>query len=430
MTTVKGNMTAESFPEWLTGDFLQSCLESDKENFGGITVTSHELEYAVAPGNNYGSNIIRANIRYKKPNEQTTEHSISLILKAPLSGDLVVVQKMGDVLHQLYRNEIKYYCEFISETYKLLKHDVVPKHYKSPNSLCLVMEDLSVSGFKMVDRRKLLDFDHCKLFTEASAKLHALGIAVHRSNPELIESFGTESVVVNEKLKTSMPNSLVCMAAYLEDKPDYKKQYQVIREASENDVFWTIYKNMLDDCKSKALRTITQDDPWCTNMMFRYDDSGRAAGIKILDFQCIKLNYPLLEFVMFLVSAANMEVREHRLNDLYKIYCDSLNGNLAELGCPEKLSIEELETEIAHLSPITLLWVCGLPITLTESAAEMEEYISFRFSFESVKDSRFYKTTYTGLYFDMYYPQILDVYDKLGIYDYISEKVREIKSKV
>ncbi|KAG8328362.1 hypothetical protein J6590_001028 [Homalodisca vitripennis] len=423
-------MAAVSFPEWLTGDFLQSCLESDKDNFGGITVTSHELECAVAPGNNYGSDIIRANIRYKKPNEHTTEHSISLILKAPLSGDSVVVQQLGDILKQVCLNEVKYYCEFISETYKLIKHDVVPKHYKSPNPLCLVMEDLSVSGFKMVDRRKLLDFYHCKLFTEASAKLHALGVAVHRSNPELIESFDTDSITVNEKFKVSMANSLLCMAAYLEDKPDYRKQFQVIIEASENDVFWTIYKNMLDDYKSKALRTLTQDDPWCTNMMFKYDNSGEPVGIKILDFQSVKLNYPLLEFVMFLTVSANMEVRENRLNDLYQMYCDLLNGNLAKLGCPEKLSIEELETEITHLSPLMFYWVCGLPLTLTDSAVDMEEYLTVRYSSESVKDSYFYRTAYTGLYFDMYYPQILDVYGKLGVYDYISEKVKEIKSKM
>uniref|UniRef100_A0A1B6FHP3 CHK kinase-like domain-containing protein n=1 Tax=Cuerna arida TaxID=1464854 RepID=A0A1B6FHP3_9HEMI len=423
-------MTEVSYPEWLTGDFLQSCLESDKENFDGITVTSHELEYAVAPGNNYGSHIIRANIQYKKPNEQTSEHSVSLILKAPLSEDSVIMQQLGDVIKKLYLNEIKYYCEFISETYKLIKHDVVPKHYKSPNPLCLVMEDLSVSGFKMVDRRRLLDFDHCKLFTEASAKLHALGIALHKTNPELIESFGTDSITVNEKLKVTMPNTLVCMAAYLEDKPDYKKQFHVIREASENDIFWTIYKNMLDDCKSKVLRTLIQDDPWCTNMMFRYDNSGRAEGIKILDFQTVKLNYSLLEFVMFLTAAANMDVRENKLNDLYQMYCDSLNGNLAELGCPEKLSIEEMETEITHLSPLMFYWVCGLPITLTDSAVDMEEYISVRYSSESVKDTSLYKTAYTGLYFDMYYPQILDVYEKLGVYDYISGKVKEIKSKM
>ncbi|XP_046671466.1 uncharacterized protein LOC124361460 [Homalodisca vitripennis] len=338
-----------------------------------------------------------------------------------------MAQRLGEVMKQLYLSEVKYYCEFISETYKLIKHDVVPKHYKSPNPLCLVMEDLSVSGFKMVDRRKLLDFDHCKLFTEASAKLHALGVAVHRSNPELIESFDTDSITVNEKFKVSMANSLLCMAAYLEDKPDYRKQFQVIIEASENDVFWTIYKNMLDDYKLKALRTLTQDDPWCTNMMFRYDNSGKPVGINILDFQCVKFNYPLLEFVMFLTTAPNMEVRENRLNDLYQIYCDSLNGNLAELGCSEKLSIEELKTEITHLSPLMLFWHCGLPMSLTESGVDMEEYLTVRYSSDSAKDSSFYKTAFTCFYFDIYFPQILDVYDKLGVYDYISEKVKEIK---
>ncbi|KAG8321651.1 uncharacterized protein LOC124359675 [Homalodisca vitripennis] len=416
-------MTTSSFPEWLTDDFFKTCLETDKENFDGITVTSHELESAVAPGNNYGSHIIRANVRYKKQNDDSTDHSTSLILKAPLSEDSAVAQQLGDSFKQLYLNEIKYYCEFISETYTLSKHDVVPKHYRSPIPLCLVMEDLIVSGFKMVDRHKLLDFDHCKLYTEASAKLHAFAMAVYKSNPELIEYFDMDRQSIDESYKVMIPNSLLCMATYLEDKPNYKKQYEVFKIASENDLFWIIYKEIMDACKTKSFKALIQDDPWCTNMMFRYNKAEKPVSVKIIDFQNIKLSSPFVEFVTFLSISANLEVRQTNLNDLYQIYCDSLNTNLTKLGCSERLSIEELKTEITYLHPITLFVICMLPIVLSDSVLNVEEFAGVKYTSESVKDSSFYKTFYTGSYFEMYYPQIFDVYEKQGFFDYMLGKL-------
>ncbi|XP_046682426.1 uncharacterized protein LOC124368925 [Homalodisca vitripennis] len=421
-------MATSNFPEWLTGDFLKSCLESDKENFRGITIKNYQLEPAVAPGNNYGSYIIRANVRYKV-SDDSTESSVSLILKAPLSKNSIIAEVFDDSRDEQYKNEAKYYSEFISQSYKLSKHDLVPKLYKSPNPLCVVLEDLNASGFEMIDRRKLLDFDHCKLFAEASSKLHALSIAIYKTNPDLIESFGTNKPILGEIQKVMMPNSLICMAAYLEDKPEYKKQFDIIKEASENDVFWTIFKEMLDVSTSKPIKALTQADPWCTNMMFKYNSSGRPVQIKIIDFQSAKLKSPLVEFVTFLSTSANLEVRQNRLNDLYKIYCDSLNGNLTALGCPERLSMEELEAEITFLSPIVLFHMCGLPMTLADTMLNVKEYVTVKFSLDTVKDSLFYKEVYTGTYFDINFPQIFSAYKDHGVYDYMSERIREMKSR-
>uniref|UniRef100_A0A1B6MGU2 CHK kinase-like domain-containing protein n=1 Tax=Graphocephala atropunctata TaxID=36148 RepID=A0A1B6MGU2_9HEMI len=285
----------------------------------------------------------------------------------------------------------------------------------------------------MVDRRELLDFDHCKLFTEASSKLHALSMAVYKKSPELIKNLGVESPAMAEQMKKSfevmVPNSLLCMITYLEDKPDYKKQYDILKEASESGEVWTVYKEMMDACKFKPITALIQGDPWCTNMMFRYNNSGRVSGIKIIDFQGVRLNSPIIEFVFFLTASANLEVRQTRLNDLYKIYCDSLNNNLAALGCPERFSMEELKAEITFLSPMVFWLVCSLPVTLTEVIPNMDKYLTVKFSADSVKESSFYKSVYKGSYFDKNYPQILDACDKQGVYDYMLKRIREVKSR-
>ncbi|XP_046663761.1 uncharacterized protein LOC124356672 [Homalodisca vitripennis] len=424
---------ATNTPEWLTGDFLKSCLEDTEGNVAGVIITSYTLEPAIAPGNNYGSQMIRANVQYKRLDDSSTEESISLIIKAPLSEDSYIGDQFGDNFKQFYESESNYYHKFISETYRLSKHDVVPKHYKSPNPLCVVLEDLKASGFEMADRQKLLDFDHCELFIKASAKLHALSMAIFKKDPGLIESLGVESPAMAEKMEKSfklmLPNSLLCMATYLEDKPDYKKQFEIIKEACEEDVFWNIYKEMLEDCKSKPIRALTQGDPWCTNMMFKYNSAGKVTDIKIIDFQNVRLCSPLVELVFFLTASANLEVRQKRLNDLYQIYCDSLNENLAEFECPERLTMEELKAEIRFLSPIVFVNLCSLPVALTDAVPDMTEFLTVKFSAESVNERSYYKSVYTGQYFNMNYPQILDAYDKHGVYDYMLKKIREVKSE-
>uniref|UniRef100_A0A1B6LUW8 CHK kinase-like domain-containing protein n=1 Tax=Graphocephala atropunctata TaxID=36148 RepID=A0A1B6LUW8_9HEMI len=417
-------MEEPNVPEWLTTDFLKCCLESDEGNKGGVAVTGYDVTSGVPPGNNYGSTILRVKITYKKTLD-SSDHSISLIIKAPLvvGG---IVEQFGDVLKEAYEKEPKYY-ELIDKSYKLIKHDVVPKHYKSPNPLCVVLEDLTTSGYVMVDRHKLLDFDHCQLYIKASAKLHALTIALYKTHPDIIQSIVKESPSSAEKsetiFKNLIPNLFKCMAAYLEDK-NCKEFSDIFQDASKNENFYDVYKET-EKTESK-LTAVIQGDPWCTNMMFKYGNSGEVVGVKLFDFQNLKFATPVRELVTFVWVSAHPQVRENRLHDLYQLYCDSLNDTFEQLGCSERLSMEDLKAEILALSPLVLVTVCVLaPFCLADKPLDISEFFAPYDPEVPIKESLHYKL-YQGITFNKYYPQIFDAVAKEGVFDYVKQKMEQV----
>ncbi|KAG8274397.1 hypothetical protein J6590_004423 [Homalodisca vitripennis] len=416
-------------PDWLTADFLKSCLESDKENTQKVTVTGFTVEPAAPPGSNYGCCVSRVNVQYVEVGDEDNQQSVSLIVKSPVVGGFM--EEFSDFMRDIYETEPKYYNDFISATYKWSKHNIVPKHYKSPKPLCVVLEDLRSSGYLMADRHELLDFHQCRLYAETSAKLHALSVAVYKEHPEIIEALVKQSPDFVEKgrqaFKVMWTVGLRCMAAYLEDKPDYREYWEFIKTAEENDNLWNIFQEM--EKNNHQLKALIQADPWCTNMMFKHNALGEATGIKIFDFQSLKYTTPVREFVTFIWSSVKLEVRQSKLDDLYHLYCDSLNGYLEEFECTEKIAFEDFKAEILSFSPLVVLMLCCvLPFSLVDGAIELATYLTEETLKVPIKESPAYQT-YQGKAFKKIYPQILDQIAKEGVFDYLRVKMDQLKSK-
>uniref|UniRef100_A0A1B6MRQ6 CHK kinase-like domain-containing protein n=1 Tax=Graphocephala atropunctata TaxID=36148 RepID=A0A1B6MRQ6_9HEMI len=419
-------MEESNTPDWLTADFLKSCLESDEDNKEKVVITGYNVGPGVPPGNNYGSSILRVKVTYKKLFD-STEHLVSLIIKAPLV-DGAFVEQYGDVLKESFEKEPKYYNEFIRESYKLMVHNIVPKNYKSPYPLSVVLEDLKESGFTMVDRRDLLDFNHCELYVRASAKLHALSIVVHKTQPDIIESLAKKSPVVDEKsrivFKGLISNLFKCMAAFIEDQEGYKEFDDFFRDVSENDKFYCVYEEV--EKSKRKLTAVIQGDPWSTNMMFKYNKLGEVIDVKLFDFQSLIFTSPVRELVTFVWTSAKPEVRENRLDELYQLYCDSLNGTFEQLGCSERLSFEELKTDILFLSPWVLVTVCVMaPFCLTDEIVDMSEVLTPILPDVPIKESLPYKL-YQGPTFKKYYPKVLDHVAREGVFDYTKQKMKQL----
>jgi hypothetical protein len=53
----------------------------------------------------------------------------------------------------------------------------------------LVLEDLSATGFKMGERRKGLDLDHCLLVMRTLARFHAASVVLHEQDPDSMKEY-------------------------------------------------------------------------------------------------------------------------------------------------------------------------------------------------------------------------------------------------
>lgn len=408
-------------PDWLTKDFFQSCLQAHENQ--PLYLTSCTVESANIPGgNNYGSQLLRVKVDYKKGDLKC---SSSLIIKAPLPNMAM--------FSEIFDNEAKYYNEFINETYKYGEHGLVPKHYSSPNPHCVVLEDLSASDYVMVNRHNLLDLEHCQHYIKAKAKLNALSVAVHRTNPKIIESLAQISQKQTEQMKTIMKRILemcfACMTLYLEDKPDFKEYLDILKEANENGNMWEMYEEADMLSSNAPLKALVQLDPWCTNMMFKYNSLGKVENVKLLDFQSIAFTSPVKELVTFMSVSPNLDVRKTKLNSLYHLYCDELNKNLEELKCPERLNFEEMKAEIVSMSPIVMMNICGLlPLVLFEEAVDMNALISENVENIPIKDTPMYKL-FQGEHYSSICLEVLNEIAKEGVFAYIKEKMKDMKTK-
>ncbi|KAG8287963.1 hypothetical protein J6590_025301 [Homalodisca vitripennis] len=421
-------MAALDVPDWLTADFLKSCLESEEEICKSVEIVSHSIERAVSPGNNYGSNMYRVKVRFKTSN---SEYSLPLIIKSPLSQS-GSFDANGELSREVCTIEQRYYSEFINKTYSLMKHSIVPKHYTSPNPACVVLEDLKVLGYVMTNRHKMLDFDHCQLYIKASAKLHALSMVLYEKEPEIFETSLKRSQKAAEcskqLTKSMLLGSFRCMAAYVEDKPGCEKYFNILKEVNENELLYKIFDEV--NQSHQPLQALTQNDPWCGNMMFKYDSNGKVTHIKIFDFQCVELTSPVKELITFLWVCANQEVRETKVKDLYNLYYESLNANLAELKYSKRMTLEDFNSEIVAWSPLVLYCVCmNVPVCIADHVADINDYLTGDILKKPVKESPVYKL-FQGTTFNEFYPLFLHQVDKIGVFDYLSERLKQEKLKM
>lgn len=416
-------------PEWLTTDFLQSSLRSDEANFRNIKVTRFSVEHAVPAGNNYGSQLFRVKLNYKKSKEEDCEYLLSLIIKAPLVDGFI--EQIGqDFSNEMYKREPNYYNKFITETYKLSKHDVVPRHYTSQYPSALVLEDLKNSGYVMANRHELLDKEHCELYIIASAKLHALSIAVNHKHPELIKSLVFENEAFKAQSKqmygNMMSKSLNCMTAFLEDTPGCKQYSDVLKQFSIEEMC-EVYEKM--ENADRKLKAVVQADPWCTNMMFKYDDSKKVSKIKLLDFQGLKFVTPVTELVTFCWASIKPEVREEHLTGFYKLYCDSINKNLEELGCAERLSFQDLTADVVELSPQILVVVCCMiPFCVFDGVGDVNAMLMNDDSSKPIRETAMYEL-YKGKTFNKYYPKIIEQAARLGVFGNLKKQIEKLQQK-
>uniref|UniRef100_A0A1B6KP25 CHK kinase-like domain-containing protein n=1 Tax=Graphocephala atropunctata TaxID=36148 RepID=A0A1B6KP25_9HEMI len=398
-------------PERLNEEFVRMFLQNGDEN-RSIVITKLYVNLVVPPGNNYGSCLRRVKVEYKQGNSEDI-HNLSVVVKwiSPILKDSFA--QFSEIEHTFYE------C-FLPETLKISqKVDFAPKTYMSSDPDVSILEDLKDSGFLMADRLKMLDFDHCRLYVNAAATFHAVSVAVHKKRPELVESIGVEKVFSND-LKSSIPVKryytvgVHFLADEMEYIDGYKKYSDVIRDSSN--IVWDL--TVEAHKRNAILNTLHQGDPWTTNMMFRYDSSGKVTEVKLLDFQGLRYSSPVNDLVFFLWTSATHEVRETKLEDLYHMYCNSLNEKLEEFGCSERLSYEQLLENLRLLSPMALILAAnGIPLMINETPVDVDEVWTEKSEEVTVRNMlcRYYDDEYRKTHL----PRILKQLESVGIFDYM-----------
>uniref|UniRef100_A0A1B6GWD2 CHK kinase-like domain-containing protein n=1 Tax=Cuerna arida TaxID=1464854 RepID=A0A1B6GWD2_9HEMI len=403
-------------PEWLDDRFLFTCLQNgsvhESFNVKEVNITS-----VVPPGNNFGGCLWRVHVKYQE-NGLENAQSLSLVVKKPTE-----IESMKEAYGQFTMVEPTFYKSFMPQAYKISPNiNFAPKTYVSTVSDVIILEDLKACGYLMADRCRMLDFDHCRLYVVAAATFHAVSVAIHKIQPLLVESLGVEKTFSNDPgpavlIKRYNLIGMRILADKMELLEEYKRYSNILRNSASG--VWNLAVEALKP--NASLNALHQGDPWTPNMMFKYDSLEKVIDIKLLDFQQLRYSSPVNDLVFFLWTSAIHDVRESKLEDLYQIYCETLNEKLEEFGCTERLTCGQLLENVKILSPFALL-MCAVfyPVLTSErllnpNALMSEDDSVVRNEFEAYYDKEFC---------EYILPRVLRQIKAAGIFDYVIGKIQ------
>lgn len=346
-------------PTWLDEAFLQSALQGDSTE--SVEILQFTIKPAVGPGANYTSNIYRVRVVYRS-NYALQNKSTTLIIKKPIETGL-----MTEIIgcSTMQEKEQQMYNILLPNMSKRSNFEFGPKSFISPIENVVVMEDLKEHGFVMSDSKNQLDYSHCKTVFQAIAKFHAASVSCYHDDPELIsESVGIDRLWIDgTPMEHWMSSAVECTVNVVKEmNVDKRFTYFFLRRA---DYIWNSAKAAVK-AKPKGLNVLNHGDLWDNNLLFKYDQSNNVTGVKLLDFQNTKFASPVVDLFYLIWTSASEEVRRDNQRDLYEAYVKELNSSLEQLGCPERLSTEELWEDLRTYKDWVLFILCFcLPLQMS-----------------------------------------------------------------
>lgn len=209
-----------------------------------------------------------------------------------------------------------------------------PKLYNTVDTEChecLLLEDLSVRGFIMLDKNKEeVTADHVNLVLRGIAKFHAISFALKDQQPKqfkeiiphLEEIVFREGTIVaeNKKLRTEQ---LYCVLSDETDAHLLAKLQEVFSNPSND-----IDADCIDPIAAEPATIVTHGDLWQNNVMFRYNNEGKPIEASLLDWQISRYSSPVLDIVHFIFSCTTKELRDAHYDDFLKNYHETLSTHI------------------------------------------------------------------------------------------------------
>nr|CAD7403757.1 unnamed protein product [Timema cristinae] len=280
--------TEELLTKWDLEQLLIAKLGPDTR------VDSIATKQLTQPGENYGSNILSVEVTllpdYKK---------LDLVAKlVPLSPFLREIFNCGVTM----RTEIDVYTKVSKEFQEIQREnniskkdylDIFPRCYGARVSrnedvgqladegAAILIENLTPLGYRCGDRITGVDLEHSEMVASRLAKFHATSIAIKIKKPSvfkevIIKVCENARPKPNDEMKKGFDKMIELHIKQLEAIPDCLKHIDKLKEMIKNED--------MNENKTKPkepFATISHNDFWTNNMMFKYDSSARLLSGEI-----------------------------------------------------------------------------------------------------------------------------------------------------
>ncbi|KAJ1526563.1 hypothetical protein ONE63_008150 [Megalurothrips usitatus] len=215
-----------------------------------------------------------------------------------------------------------------------------------PPPHCLVLRDLRPDGFAMVDRKKPLDLQHCRLMLRAIARFHGAGMALQHLRPDAFramrDALGADLAAVEETA-----NNFMRFLAPGQAVPDLVRcRFGEVVYAKLKDMFTNIPNEFLDFMlpDPEGGNTIVHGDFHLNNILYQYEkDTGAVQDCVLIDFQMARYGCPASDLLPMLMAFTDKALRDEHWQGLLRGYHDELQATLRAAGCEDPDAIYSWE---------------------------------------------------------------------------------------
>ncbi|XP_026330442.1 uncharacterized protein LOC113237936 [Hyposmocoma kahamanoa] len=308
-------------------DFITNVLKKRGFENGKI-----QVQPVGKAGDNYAANVKRITI-------ESNGETFKIIAKVASKQDMM--RAMGNTTF-IYQNEHVMYTEVLPTFTELENAAKVPgnerfryaacygTYLEAPNEIIL-LEDLGVLGFQILDRFTSLTDENVRLVLKNFASLHSLSYVLKNKEPEKFETF-----------KNKLVDFSLLMASIPESANFFSQIYEDVQKLLRGDKYKKAVKNVITQMITYATKlakiehdskfsVIQQGDAWTNNIMFRLEND-KTVECCMIDYQASKVSSPVADLHYMIFLCTDYATRKKHYDDWINYYHSQLDKNLSNYG--------------------------------------------------------------------------------------------------
>ncbi|XP_065342135.1 uncharacterized protein LOC135940929 [Cloeon dipterum] len=313
-------------------EVLQTVLQ--KQN---LTLEKHSLAAGCKPGDNFIGEILKVTALGRDENGAQREHRF--VFKRP-PADKDYCESLQ--VFKLVKNEEAFYTkvvpalnQFLQKNGKLEKLPVPDVFFSCSDGVSdvLVMEDLSLQGYKMANKAEGFTPQEVFLVLEKMGQLHGVALAMQELEPQhffKVRNFIKEVYFFEEGRTQFSTIHFPCDAGVkmLEDRFPHRHDY-VEKLKKVTDDFFSNLVQMVST--PTPLRVINHGDCWVNNILIKYED-GAPVDLRFLDFQIARFASLAHDLSYLLYCSCQKDTLDEHWDDFIAAYVSAVNDAIHAVG--------------------------------------------------------------------------------------------------
>ncbi|XP_028982318.1 uncharacterized protein LOC107040561 [Diachasma alloeum] len=361
-----------------TDVFFEKILHRGLQDKTIHNVVLVKKELATQKGENFLSCLTKLTLKYvcnvsKENNHEKIEKTAHLILKEEPIVNEKALENIREM--EVFNTERQLLEEVIPKIEELVDRRLAPKvYYSSIEPQVIVMEDMTVQGFKNSSRILGLNQEQCLMVLESLADFHAGSVLMNEKNPGSLKQYtrGLVNPDMPPMFFKTMQTTVANAAKQIGSWPD-KKFTQISKKLEK--ISHHVIERVKEVCMydNDEFCVLNHGDLWINNIMFQNDEKGKLKDVRLLDYQFVVWSSPIIDLCYFLNAAPEPSLKGTNDDLFLETYLTRLSNTMKKIGCTSKPPTMDHLKKSLHKRRIFPL-LCGVWFfpKMTAEGGEME----------------------------------------------------------